>query len=262
MTKLQEEKIVSAGIEGRTIIVTGGNRGMGKAASLLFGTEGANVVVAGRNETDCQAVVDEIKGAGGSAIFVKADVANSADCQALVDAAISQFGRLDGALNNAAVLQFGQDIIELPEEEWDRIMNVNLRGMFLCMKYQMAAMVKAGGGAIVNTASIGALTAMPALSAYVTSKHGVIGLTRSGAMEGATMNIRVNALCPGATKTEMFDNWMDEVPNLRDQMLSTHPIGRFSEPIEQARAALFLLSDAASYITGVALPVDGGFTVR
>lgn len=248
-------------LAGKCVIVTGGNLGIGKAASMLFAEEGANVVVAARREDEGHAVVEQINATGGSAMFVRTDVAQAEDCEAIVKIALDRFGRLDAAFNNAGVVQFGQTIVQLPLEEWDRVMSVNLRGVFLCMKYQMAAMLESGGGSIVNTSSVGGLVAVAGLSAYQSSKHGLIGLTKVGALEGAPHNIRVNAICPGGTKTEMLNSWMEATEGLQEAMIAAHPLGRLSDPIEQARAALFLLSDEASFITGVALPVDGGSTV-
>ena len=257
----KEKDRMSAKLSGKTVIVTGGNLGIGKAASLLFAAEGANVIIAGRREDEGKSVVDEISAAGGSAIFVRTDVSSPDDCKALVDIAVSQFGKLDAAFNNAGLGQFGTPIVDLSLDDWDRVMSVNLRGVFLCLKYQMAAMQKSGGGSIVNTSSVSGLVAVPGLAAYQSSKHGLIGLTKVAALEGATQGIRVNAICPGGTLTEMFSGWMDSNPEMKAHMLAAHPIGRFADPIEQARAALFLLSDDASYITGVSLPVDGGHVV-
>lgn len=170
------------------------------------------------------------------------------------------FGKLDLAFNNAGIAQFGQTVVELEEAEWDNVMAVNLKGVFLCMKYQIPAMLAAGGGAIVNTSSVGGLIASPGLSAYQASKHGVVGLTKAAALEFCKQNIRINALCPGGTRSDMFDSLIAD-PAVEAEIAAAHPIGRFAEPDEQARATAFLLSDAASYITGVALPVDGGFIV-
>lgn len=205
-------------------------------------------------------MADQIVADGGQAIFVRTDVAVAADHRHLVETTVKAFGRLDLAFNNAGTEQFGQSIVELAEEEWDRVLRVNLTGVFLSMKYQIPAMLAAGGGAIVNTSSVGGLVATPGLSAYQASKHGVIGLTKVAALEYATQNIRVNAICPGGTRSEMFDRWIAD-PAVNAQVLAAHPIGRFSDPLEQAEVALFLLSDQASYVTGVALPVDGGLTV-
>ena len=218
-------------------------------------------MIGARNVEQGGAVVDAIRAQGGEATFVRTDVSLAEDCRALVDTAVATHGRLDGAFNNAGVGQFGTPITELSPEEWDRVMAVNLRGVFLCLKYQMAAMAKTGGGAIVNTSSVGGLVAVAGLSAYQSSKHGLIGLTKVAALEGAPNGIRVNAICPGATRTEMFDGWMADSPELEASMLAAHPIGRFADPIEQARAALFLISDDSSFVTGVSVPVDGGHVV-
>ncbi len=205
-------------------------------------------------------MVDEIVGEGGRAVFVRTDVSAADDHRRLVEATVEAFGRLDLAFNNAGTEQFGQSVVELPEEEWDRFMAINLKGVFLAMKYQIPAMQAAGGGAIVNTSSVGGLVAAPGLSAYQASKFGVIGLTKVAALEYAKQNIRVNAICPGGTRSDIFINFTANT-EFNSQVLAAHPIGRFAEPSEQAEAALFLLSDAASFITGVALPVDGGLTV-
>ena len=247
-------------LKGKVVIVTGGNAGIGRAAAQLFAREGASVVVAARREKEGREVSDGIVRDGGKAIFVGMDVAVADDHRNLVARTVDAFGKLDLAFNNAGTEQFGQSIVELAEEEWDRVLAVNLKGVFLGMKYQIPAMLAAGGGAIVNTSSVGGLVATPGLSAYQASKHGVIGLTKVAAMECATQRIRVNAICPGGTHSEMFDRWIAD-PVVNAQVLAAHPIGRFSDPMEQAEVALFLLSDAASFVTGVALPVDGGLTV-
>lgn len=247
-------------MQDKVVIVTGGTSGIGRAAAQLFAREGANVAVAARREEEGDAVAAQIVADGGRAIFVRTDVSVSEDHRNLVESTVEAFGRLDLAFNNAGTEQFGQSIADLDEDEWDRVLRVNLTGVFLSMKYQIPAMLASGGGAIVNTSSVGGLVANPGLSAYQASKHGVIGLTKVAALECATQNIRVNALCPGGTRSEMFDRWVED-PDVHAQVIAAHPIGRFSEPIEQAEVALFLLSDAASYVTGVAMPVDGGLTV-
>ena len=197
---------------------------------------------------------------GEKRYFVPTDVAVADDHRNLFHKTVEAFGRLDLAFNNAGTEQFGQSIVELAEDEWDRVLMINLKGVFLGLKYQIPAMLASGGGAIVNTSSVGGLIATPGLSAYQASKHGVIGLTKVAALECVTQNICVNAICPGGTRSDMFDRWTAD-PKVNAQVLAAHPIGRFSDPMEQAEVALFLLSDAASFVTGVALPVDGRLTV-
>lgn len=247
-------------LHGKVAIITGGNMGIGKAAAHLFAREGTSVTVAARRVEEGEAVVEAIRAEGGNAIFVRADVSKAEDCADLVRRTVAEFGKLDIAFNNAGIDQFGKSVVELEEDEWDRVIAVNLKGVFLCMKYQIPEMLKAGGGSIVNTSSVGGLVATPGLAAYQASKHGVIGLTKVAALDFATQNIRVNAICPGGTKSEMFNKWI-AIPEVNEALLSAHPIGRFADPSEPARAALFLASDDASFITGVALPVDGGLTV-
>lgn len=247
-------------LQNKVVIVTGGNAGIGRAAAQLFAREGASVAIAARRDEEGRAVADQIIRDGGKAIFVRTDIAVSDDHRNLIEKTVEAFGRLDLAFNNAATEQFGQSIVDLAEDEWDRVLRINLKGVFLGLKHQIPAMLASGGGAIVNTSSVGGLVATPGLSAYQASKHGVIGLTKVAALECATQNIRVNAICPGGTRSEMFDRWIAD-PEVNAQVLAAHPIGRFSDPMEQAEVALFLLSDAASFVTGVALPVDGGMTV-
>lgn len=247
-------------LQGKVVIVTGGNAGIGKAAAQLFASEGAYVAVAARREDEGHAVVDQIVADGGKALFVRTDVSIAADHEKLVNETVKTFGKLDLAFNNAGIEQFGKTVVELGEDEWDRVMAINLKGVFLGMKYQIPAMLKVGGGAIVNTSSVGALAQAPGLSAYNASKAGLIAMSKTAALEYAKQNIRINVTCPGATRSEMFDRWVAD-PEVHEKVLSIHPIGRFSDPVEQAEAVLFLLSDKASYVTGVVLPVDGAMTV-
>ncbi|WP_437595841.1 SDR family NAD(P)-dependent oxidoreductase [Sorangium sp. So ce590] len=244
-------------LQDKVALITGGNAGIGKAAALLFAQEGARVVVAARREDEGAQTVAEIIAQGGEAMFVRADVSSSADCAAMVTATVKRYGRLDVAFNNAGVVQYGKTVIELEEEEWDRVLAINLKGVFLSMKHEIPEMLKTGGGAIVNNSSIGGLVVIPGMSAYQSSKHGLIGLTKVAALEFAARNVRVNAICPAGTETPMIAGWTAD-PELKQRLVATHPIGRLADPIEPARAALFLASDEASFITGVALPVDGG----
>ncbi|WP_437850230.1 SDR family oxidoreductase [Sorangium sp. So ce363] len=244
-------------LQEKVALITGGNMGIGKAAALLFAQEGAKVVIAARRVAEGERTAAEIVARGGEAIFVPTDVSRASDCAAMVAAAVKRYGRLDVAFNNAGVEQVIKSLPELEEDEWDRVIDINLKGVFLSMKFQIPEMLKAGGGAIVNTSSVGGLVATPGLSAYVTSKHGVIGLTKAAAIDFAARNVRVNAICPGGTHTAMFDRWIKDGA-MEQHVLASHPIGRFADPIEPARVALFLASDEASFVTGVALPIDGG----
>lgn len=252
---------MSKKLSGKVAIITGATAGIGGASAKLFAAEGAKVVAAGRRADLGAKVIDEIVEAGGEGVFVEADVSKSADHQKLVDVALERWGRLDIAFNNAGTAHEHCDIQDFDEEVWNWVVQVNLTGVFLAMKAQIPAMLKSGGGSIINTSSVGGLIAAPGGSAYQSAKHGVIGLTKVAALEVAKKNIRVNALCPGGTLTDMFKSWINIDDSVRQAVLDDHPIGRFAEPIEQARAALFLASDDASYITGVALPVDGGLVV-
>jgi NAD(P)-dependent dehydrogenase (short-subunit alcohol dehydrogenase family) len=205
--------------------------------------------------------VSLIGSAGGSAQFVRTDVSRSDDVGAMVEAAIREHGRLDFAHNNAGVAAANLPIAELPEAEWDRVTNVMLRGVFLCMKYEIAAMLAAGRGAIVNTASGAGLVGYANQSAYVASKHGVLGLTKSGALEYGARGIRINAVCPGTVWSPMVDKAVAAYPDLQNQLESMHPIGRLGTAEEIAAAVVWLCSDDASFVLGHALSVDGGYVV-
>lgn len=244
-------------LDQKVAIITGGNMGIGAAASRLFAAEGAKVVLAARREEEGEAVAADIRGKGGEAIFVRTDVSKSSDCKNLVDRAIAEFGKLDIAFNNAGVEQVGTPLVDLSEDEFDHTIAVNLKGVFLCMKHQIPHMIANGGGSIVNTSSLATVVTKPGLSGYGASKFGVIGLTRFAAVEYAMQNIRVNTLVPGATKTEMFSRWLD-IPGIEEAILAGQPNGRFADPMELAKAALFLASDDSSYMSGHAMVVDGG----
>ncbi len=244
-------------LDGKAAIITGGNMGIGAAASRLFAEEGAKVVLAARRVEEGEAVAESIRAAGGDAIFVRTDVSKAADCKALVDRTVAEYGKLDIAFNNAGIEQVGTPLVDLSEEDFDQVIAVNLKGVFLCMKYQIPEMQKNGGGSIVNTSSLATIVTKPGLSGYGASKFGVIGLTRFAAVEYAPDKIRVNALVPGATLTEMFGRWL-EIPGVKEQILAGQPNGRFAEPIELAQSALYLASDEASFVTGHSMVVDGG----
>ena len=253
--------------DGKVAIVTGASGGIGRASALAFAKDGASVVVADVDVEHGHETVAMIDAAGGHAHFVRTDVSNSADVANMVAETVRTFGRLDYAHNNAGVAGANLPIAELPDEEWDRVMGVMLRGVFLCMKHEIIAMLAQGQrtgetrGAIVNTASGVGTVGYPNQSAYVSSKHGVLGLTKTGALEYGARGIRVNAVCPGTVWSPMVDAAMAHVPGLEDQLKALHPIGRIGTAEEIAAAAVWLCSDAASFVLGHALAVDGGYVV-
>ena len=247
------------GLQGKSIIVTGGGSGIGEAVALLLGEAGCKVTVADLDGGSAKAVAQQIVQRGGAASAVEADVSNEASVIAMVDKAISQFGGLDGACNAAGVPQRGKLLHEVDLEEWDRCHGVNLRGLFLCNKYQIKAML-AKGGAIVNIASTAAMVGFPNGAEYCASKAGVLGLTRGSAIDYATKGIRINAVMPGGTLTPMLKGAMANDPGLEPALAAVHPMNRFAQPVEIAAAARWLLSDEASFTTGAAFAIDGGHT--
>lgn len=247
------------GLQGKSIIVTGGGSGIGEAAALLLGEAGCKITVADLDGGKARNVADQIVQRGGAASAVEADVSDEASVIAMVDHAISQFGGLDGACNAAGVPQRGKLLHEVDLEEWDLCHGVNLRGLFLCNKYQIKAML-AKGGAIVNIASTAAMVGFPNGAEYCASKAGVLGLTRGSAIDYATKGIRINAVMPGGTLTPMLKSAMANDPGLEPALAAVHPMNRFAQPAEIAAAARWLLSDEASFTTGAAFAIDGGHT--
>src|SRR5580693_8343970 len=245
----------------RSVLVTGAGSGIGRATSQLFAAEGARVVAVDQNEADAEKTVALIKEVGGDALAIAADVSSEADCRGMVERTVAAYGKLNIAFNNAGVGASGFAVADEEEVAWDRLIDVNLKGIFLGMKYEIPAMVSAGGGAIVNTASVAGLVGERGIGAYSASKHGVVGLTRTAALDYIGQGVRINAVCPGATRTRILANWFQD-PKVESFILSRHPIGRIAEPEEIARAVLFLASDDASYIVGQALAVDGGLTAQ
>jgi NAD(P)-dependent dehydrogenase (short-subunit alcohol dehydrogenase family) len=246
---------------GRSILVTGAGSGIGRAAAQLFANEGGRVVVVDQDENEAQATVKSIRQAGGEALAIGADVSREADCRGMVERALASYGRPHVAFNNAGIGASGFAVADEEEVTWSRLIDVNLKGIFLAMKYEIPAMVSAGGGAIVNTASVAGLVGERGIGAYSASKHGVVGLTRTAALDYIGQGIRINAVCPGATRTRILANWFQD-PKVESFILSRHPIGRIAEPEEIARAVLFLASDDASFVVGQALAVDGGLTAQ
>jgi NAD(P)-dependent dehydrogenase (short-subunit alcohol dehydrogenase family) len=244
---------------GRVALVTGGGGGMGRATSLAFAREGAQVVVADFNEQTAQETVNQVRAGGGIAEAVVVDVTSEASVKSMVARAISAFGKLDIAFNNAGIHVIGIPLAEVEEASWNKVIDTNLKGVFLCMKHEIPEMIKAGGGAIVNTSSIGGVTAAPGISAYAAAKHGVVGITRAAALDYIGKNIRINCVLPGATYTAMLQDWLHD-PVVVEGIKKQHPIGRWAQPEEIASAVLFLASSEASFIVGHPLLVDGGIT--
>jgi len=250
-------------LQGKAALVTGAGSGIGRAAALAFAREGAKVLVADVVEDGGNETVKLVKSAGGEAAFIRCDVSKASEAEALVATAVKHFGRLDCAFNNAGISGKLAKTAEDTEDNFDRIMAVNLRGVWLCMKYEILQMVKQGsGGAIVNTASAAGLVGSHGMPAYTASKHGVIGLTKTAALEYARNNIRINAVCPGVIDTPMVGGMVGSHPRLKDILVSTEPVARLGQPQEIAEAATWLLSDYASFVTGCAMPVDGAMTAR
>ena len=250
----------------KTVLITGGANGIGQAVALAFAREGANTIIADIDQIRGTETVTHIRRNGGIAEFVSADMTSSDAVSAMVDKAVSLFGRLDCAFNNAGIAQNGGRIVDTDMETFDRVISINVKGVLLCMKYELRQMQKQGFGAIVNAGSIASFSAMGqtrypgnASAGYIASKHAVIGLTRAAAMEHAKDNIRVNAVCPGVVRTQMFDNTLSRAPSLHDAIEAMHPMGRIAEPADVAHAVLWLCSENSGFVTGHALAVDGGY---
>jgi NAD(P)-dependent dehydrogenase (short-subunit alcohol dehydrogenase family) len=246
--------------QNKVAIITGGSFGIGRATAIAFAERGAKVVVADYIEDN--ETIDTIKKFGGEALFVKCDVSKADEVKAMVEKTISAYGRLDYAFNNAGIEGISATTEAYSEEEWDRTININLKGVWLCMKYQLPEMRKTGIGAIVNCASIAGLVGFQGSPAYTASKHGVVGLTKTTALENAKLGIRVNAVCPGVIRTPMIDRFTGNSKEAEEQFANAEPIGRLGNPEEIADAVVYLCSDAASFVTGHALPVDGSWVAQ
>jgi NAD(P)-dependent dehydrogenase (short-subunit alcohol dehydrogenase family) len=248
-------------LEGKVVIVTGAGRGIGEATAFALAKSGALLALADIDETAVYNTAKQIERNGGKAIAVKTDVTRESDVEALVNKTVAAFGRLDGAFNNAGVEQRNTPLHELSEDNWNLVLDINLKGVFFCLKHQIAAMLKTGGGAIVNTSSSLGRVAIPNAAEYCASKGGVLGLTKGAAIDYGASGIRVNAVLPGVIRTPMIDTLVTqpEFANLLPSLEARHPIGRLGKPEEIGDAVVWLLSDRSSFVTGSEIPVDGGY---
>jgi NAD(P)-dependent dehydrogenase (short-subunit alcohol dehydrogenase family) len=247
--------------EGKVALVTGGTSGIGRAAALAFAREGARVVVAGRRVEAGEQTVQLIREAGGDALFIRADVTQAAEVEALVNKALAAYGRLDYAFNNAGTEGGLGPMSGLSEEQWDQTVAINLKGTWLCLKYEIPAILKPGG-AIINNASILGTIGMPGTTIYAAAKSGIIGLTRAAAIEYAKAGVRINVISPGVIETDMLERFTGGDAAAKAQLGASHPLGRAGRPEEIAEAVIWLASEAASFVTGHNLVVDGGYTAQ
>ena len=250
------------GIADGVAIVTGGGSGIGRATATRFASEGAQVVVTDVDVDGGEETVSQIDADGGEATFLEANVTDEDDVKATVETAVDTYGGLDFAFNNAGIEGANEPSSQQPRSNWDQVIDVNLTGVFLGIREQLPAMLEDGGGAIVNTASVAGLLGFPNLSPYVASKHGVVGLTKTAAVEFSADGVRVNAVCPGVIETPMVARTREEDPEMMEQTAAATPIGRLGEPEEIASAVVWLCSDDASFVTGESLVVDGGYSIQ
>ena len=253
---------MSGRFQGRSVLVTGAGSGIGRAAALAFAREGARLTLSDLNEAGLSATAEQVRALGREVGSVCGDVAQAAHCEAIVAQALERFGALHVAFNNAGINLVPKPIADVTEPDWQRIIATNLTGVFLCMKYEIPAMRRGGGGAIINTASVGGLIGTAGVTAYCATKHGVVGLTKSAALDYIKEGIRINAVCPGGTLTPMLSEWFQRDPAVERASLAGTPIGRMADPGEIANAVLYLASAEASFMVGHALVVDGGLTAQ
>jgi NAD(P)-dependent dehydrogenase (short-subunit alcohol dehydrogenase family) len=248
--------------DGKVALVTGGGSGIGRGTALAFAREGAKVVIADRNVQRGEEIVSMIGDVGGTASFRRTDVSVAAEIEALVDYTMATYGRLDLAFNNAGIEGDVKPLVDQTEANFDALMNINVKGVWLSMKHEIPRMLERGGGAIVNSSSVAGLIGFPGIGIYAASKHAVIGLTKTAALEYSAQGIRINAVNPAAIDTEMIDRLADGMNIKKDDLTTFHPIGRLGRVEEVAEAVLWLCSERASFVTGHSLTVDGGFTAR
>lgn len=246
--------------EGKTALVTGSSFGIGRATAIAFAKRGANIVLSDIQPDETTG--NEIKAAGSESIFVKCDVADASQVQHLINKAIEAFGRVDFAFNNAGIEGSSAPLADCTDKNWNRIIGINLTGVFNCMRAELQVMQKQGSGVIVNNASIAGLVGFQGAPAYVASKHGVVGLTKNAALDTAKLGIRVNAVCPGVIQTPMIDRATADNPEMLDMLKAGEPVGRLGEPEEIAETVVFLCTEGAGFITGQAIAVDGGWTTQ
>ncbi len=254
---------MSKTFENKVVLITGGTSGIGRATAIAFAHEGAKVVVSGRRKIEGEETIALVEKAGGKGLFVQGDVSDEAQVKALVQAAVDQFGRLDVAFNNAGIEGSPGPLVNATGDHYTKLFDINVKGVFLSMKYEIPAMLKTGGGSIVNTSSALGSVGMPGMSLYCGTKHAVIGLTKATALEHAKQGIRINTVSPAVIETEMYERFAGSAPSNNEhhkQMAALHPVGRIGQPEEIASAVLYLSSPGAAFVTGFDLLVDGGFT--